>query len=67
MTVSDLIRKLGEYDPSLPVCYRCFSEYLELEAKDITTQWLQPPRADGWVHDKRPDKPAIEYVAFPGN
>lgn len=67
MTVSELIELLRAYPQDLPVAYRLFSEKCLLEAKDIDIEALCEPRADGWVANKRPDKPTIDYLVFPGN
>lgn len=67
MTVAELIAKLETMPQHLPVAYCKFSEQCLLEASDISVCELGHPRPDGWVHDKRPDKPSQEYVLFPGN
>lgn len=66
-TVKDLIEYLSKFDQSLPVAYQVFSESCLLELEDIKIEELCEHRPDGWVADKRPDKPYIEYVLFPGN
>ena len=67
MTVGQLIAELLQYDPSLPVVYKCFSEQCLLEPEHITVDDLCEPRPDGWVHSQRPDKPTIKYLVLPGN
>ncbi len=67
MTVAELIEALKGYDQELPVVYQCCSEHTMLEAKQIEILDLCEPRHDDWVHDKRPDKPTRQYLAFPGN
>lgn len=67
MTVRELIEVLGTYDPELPVCYELYSEQAMLKAGYLKVEELQPPRNDGWVHDKRPDKEVMKYLVFPGN
>lgn len=65
--VRDLIAYLQKHDPELPVAYQCCSEAAELELKDIEVTNCCLPRNDGWVANKRPDKPSIPYLVFPGN
>lgn len=67
MTVKELIEYLKTQPQDLPVAYRCMSEQLLLEEKEICVVELCLPRPDGWVHDKRPDKPSQPYLLFPGN
>lgn len=67
MTVKELIDFLQTMPQSLPVAYAIYSEYSLLEAKDIHINKLCLPRSDGWIHDRRPDKPAQDYLIFPGN
>ena len=67
MTVGELIKALQDYPEDLPVCYSCCSEYVALEASQLDVLEACEQRADGWVHDKRPDKPTRKYLAFPGN
>lgn len=67
ITVKELKEILNKYDENLPVAFRMFSEYALLEESELEIKELQPPREDGWVHDKRPDKPYIQYLVFPGN
>jgi hypothetical protein len=68
MTVSELIEFLKTQPQDLPVAYQCCSEQVLLETTDqITIESCCEPRADGWVHDARPDKKAVQYLMFPGN
>lgn len=67
MRVKDLIALLQKHDQDLPVCYRLHSEQCLLESDDISVEDFQPPRNDGWVHDKRPDKPTQTYLVLLGN
>lgn len=67
ITVADLIEFLKQQPQGIPVAYRCCSEDVLLELKDIEVMQLQPARFDGWVHDARPDRETIDYLVFPGN
>ena len=67
MTVGELIAKLETYPKHLPVAYRLFSEQVLLEAEQLEIREACLPRPDGWVENKRPDKPSREYLMFPGN
>ena len=67
MTVKELIELLQTKPQDLLVAYDLYSEQVLLEADDIRIKTLCEPRPDGWVHDKRPDKPTREYLIFPGN
>jgi len=67
MTVRELIEHLQKYPQNLPVAYRLYSESCLLVAKDIEVVSLCEPRPDGWVANKRPDKPSIDYLLLPGN
>jgi hypothetical protein len=67
VTVAELIAHLSTLPQDLPVAYQLHSETCLLELHDIFIDKLQPARPDGWVHSARSDKPAIEYVVFPGN
>ena len=67
MTVAELIELLKTYPQDLPVCYQIYSEQCMLEPKDISVQSLCAEREDGWVANKRPDKPTVEYLVLPGN
>ena len=67
MNVSELIAFLQTQQQDLPVAYLCHSEAAVLEADEIKVVEACEPRADGWVQNRRPDKPAIPYLMFPGN
>lgn len=67
MIVSELIELLKKKPQDLQVVYCCYSEYLLMSKDDIGIEELCFPRLDGWVQDKRPDKPSTSYLVFPGN
>jgi hypothetical protein len=70
VNVKELIAYLQTQPQDLEVVYRAGSEYCLLEKTGISgIQILEAcePRQDGWVHEKRPDKPTRTYLAFPGN
>ena len=67
MTVAELVDFLQKQQQDLPVAIKMYSEQYLLDAEDITIDELCEPRPDGWIHNKRPDKPAIFYLIFPGN
>ena len=67
MTVKELIAFLQTQPQDLQVAYRLFSEFCLLEPEHIGVDSLCPPRPDGWVACRRPDKPTQEYLVFPGN
>jgi hypothetical protein len=67
MTVAELISFLQTQPQDLQVAYECYSEACLLEPDEIKLSERCEPRADFWVHDKRPDKPTQTYLMFPGN
>lgn len=67
MTVRELIKLLQTFPSELPVAYTCYSEQCMLDADDIRIEELCYVRNDGWIADKRPDKPSRPYLVFPGN
>lgn len=67
MKVSDLIDFLKTQPQDLLVAYELCSEQVLMNADDIIIAELCEPRPDGWIHDKRPDKPTQQYLLFPGN
>lgn len=67
MTVLDLIKLLQTFPSTLTVAYCCCSEQCIMEANDIYVMEAGEPRPDGWIHDKRPNKPTRNYLVFPGN
>lgn len=66
-TVASLVAYLQTLDPSLPVAYKLHSEQCLLEEEDIEVVELCEARPDGWVQNKRPDKPTQTYLLLPGN
>lgn len=67
MTVSELIEVLKQHPQDLQVAHRMFSEYCLLDSEEVSVMDLCLERPDGWIHDKRPDKPTQRYLVFPGN
>lgn len=67
MTVSELIAFLQTQPQDLQVAYMCYSEHVLLETDEIEIYEACEPRPDGWIHNKRPDKPVQTYLMFPGN
>lgn len=67
MTVAELIADLQTRPQHLLVAYTLFSEHALLEASDLRIVEACLPRPDGWIQNKRPDKPFVEYLMFPGN
>ena len=67
MTVKELIEFLQKHPQDMPVAYRKFSENVLISKEDIAVVELCATREDGWVPNKRPDKPSCEYLLFPGN
>ena len=67
MTVAKLIKYLQSQPQTLTVVYRCCSEHCFLDTIDIKILELSAERSDGWVQDKRPDKPTKKYLVLPGN
>lgn len=67
MTVDELIAYLQQQPQTLQVAYRCCSEQCLLEAADITIAEKCEPRPDGWIQNKRADKPTQTYLLLPGN
>lgn len=67
MTVAELIAYLQTQPQELQVAYRCYSEQVLLEAKEIEIAEKCQLRPDGWIQDKRPDKPTQTYLLLPGN
>lgn len=67
MTVKELIVFLKKQPQDLSVAYCLHSEYCLLNIDNIDTRELGVARNDGWVHEKRPDKPTQTYLVFPGN
>jgi hypothetical protein len=67
MIVSELIAYLQTQPQDMQVAYDCYSEYCLLEVNGIRILEACPPRPDGWIQIKRPDKPVCTYLVFPGN
>jgi hypothetical protein len=67
MTVAELIAYLQTQPQDLQVAYSLYSEQCLLGADDIQIAECGELRPDGWIHNKRPDKPVQSYLLFPGN
>lgn len=67
MKVHELIEFLKTQPQDLDVAYGLFSENCLMEVDDISVVEAGEPRSDGWVANKRPDKPTRLYLMFPGN
>ena len=67
MTVSELIKFLQQQPQDIQVAYQLFSEQRLVGADDMSVVDLCQPRDDGWVQNKRPDKPTQQYLLLPGN
>ena len=67
MNVAELIEFLETQPQGLPVAFRCCSEQCLLEVGEIGIVEACEPRPDGWIQNKRPDRPARQYLMFPGN
>ena len=66
-TVQQLIEFLQKHPPEMQVAYACCSEQCLLELDDIRVAELCEPRPDGWIQNKRGDKPLRQFLLFPGN
>lgn len=67
MTVAELIAFLQTQPQDMQVIARAYSEWNLLRLDAMRQVRAGVPRADGWVHDARPDKPTQAYLAFEGN
>ncbi len=67
VTAAELIKFLETQPQDLLVAYECCSEQVLLNIQDITIEAACEPRNDGWIQNKRPDKPTQQYLLFPGN
>lgn len=67
MNVAELIAYLQTQPQYLTVVYSLYSERCMLTTKDIMIIEACEVRPDGWVANKRPDKPVQTYLALPGN
>lgn len=64
MTVAELIKLLGRFDPKLPVAIPQWSEHLLLDEFGVKTERMCPPRDDGWIQNARPDKLSTPYLVI---
>lgn len=64
MKVADLIEILKTFDPELPVAIPQWSENVLLEEEGVSVAELCEDRGDGWIANKRPDKPTIKYLVI---
>jgi hypothetical protein len=67
MTVAEFIAFLQTQPQDLQVAYQICSEQFLLEAADIRIAELCEPRPDGWIENRRNDKPTQTYLLLPGN
>ena len=67
MKVADLIEYLENQQGDMLVAIEMFSEQCLLEVGEIKVKELCEPRPDGWIQNKRSDKPTRLYLVFPGN
>lgn len=67
MTVAELIAYLKTQPQEMLVAYRICSEQCLLSSDEIRFAECCEPRPDGWIEDKRPDKPTKTYLMFPGH
>lgn len=67
MTVAELIEFLKTQPQDMQVAYLHCSEAVVLEADQINIEEACDPRPDGWIQNKRADKPTRTYLMFPGN
>ena len=67
MTVARLIAFLQTQPQDLEVAFQQYSEQRLMTLCDIETLEACEPRPDGWIQNKRPDKPTQTYLLFPGN
>jgi hypothetical protein len=67
MTVAELISFLQTQPQDLQVAYQIHSEQCLLGAEEINIVELCEARPDGWVQNKRPDKPTQTYLLLPGD
>ncbi len=65
MTVSEFISFLQTQPQHLQVACRTHSEQCLLDVADIIIVALCAPRDDGWIHNRRPDKPTQDYLFLP--
>jgi len=67
MKVKDLIKFLERQNQEMLVAYEIYSEQCLLKEDNMNVKTLCEPRPDGWVANKRGDKPSVEYLVFDGN
>lgn len=67
MIVSELIEFLRTQRQDLPVAYRICSEQEMMQVEHIKVKALCVARPDGWIQNRRPDMPTVDYLVFPGN
>lgn len=65
MNVAELIEVLKKYLQDLTVVHEMWSEQNILKEEDIRVADLCLARPDGWVANKRPDKPNVRYLVIP--
>lgn len=67
MIVKELIEFLQKQEQDMLVAYRFCSDWSLMNIDDIDTLEACEPRNDGYIQAKRPDKPTVKYLLFPGN
>ena len=67
MIVKELIEFLQDCPQDMLIAYKFCSDWALMEMRDIDTVEACEPRADGYIQDKRPDRPIVKYLLFPGN
>ena len=67
LTVKELIELLQTYPQDILVARELFSEKVLVEEGNFCIEEHCPPRNDGWVHEKRPDRPTQKYLVIAGN
>ncbi len=67
MIVKELIEYLQKQPQDLKVAYMFCSEQCLLQLVEIEIVDLCRPRDDGWIQNKRSDKPTETYLLLPGN
>lgn len=66
-TVADLMGLLETLPKDMLLAQIMYSESCLLKISEIEVTELCAPRPDGWLQNKRPDKPSQKYLRFPGN
>jgi len=67
MQVKDLVAFLLTQPQDIKVAFSLYSEQCLLDISKIELLEACEPRDDGWIQNKRPDKPSEIYLLFPGN